>query len=77
MTIIDKKRINKCKIMRMSKRVKGRIWWETAYERAKEEYKNRTKEGKIENEEESVRGIKERKREKRKRTKTYIASIFS
>jgi hypothetical protein len=61
----------------MSKRVKGRTWWETAYERVKEEYKNTTKEGKIENEEESVRGIKERKREKRKGTKTYIASIFS
>ena len=61
----------------MSKREKGRTWWETENERVKEEYKNTTKEGKFENEEERVRGIKERKREKRKGTKTYIASIFS
>ena len=44
--------------MYMSKREKGKTWWETAYERAKEEYKNTTKEGKFKNEEERVRGIK-------------------
>jgi hypothetical protein len=41
----------------MSKREKGRTWWETENERVKEKYKNTTKEGKFENEEERVRGI--------------------
>ena len=61
----------------MSKREKGRPWWETENERVKEEYKTTTKEGKFENEEERVRGIKERRRGKRKGTKICIASIFS
>jgi hypothetical protein len=53
--------------MSMSRRQKGRTWWETANERVKEEYKNTTKEGKFENEEERVRGIEDMKREKRKK----------
>ena len=50
----------------MSKREKGRTWWEIENGRVKEEYKKTTKEGKFENEKERVRGIKERKRENRK-----------
>ena len=61
--------MNKCKRMLMSKREKGRTWWETENERVKEEYKNTTKEGKLEKEEERVREIKERKREKGKKKK--------
>jgi hypothetical protein len=53
--------------MSMSRRQKGRTWWETANERVKEEYKNTTKEGKFENEEERVRGTEDMKREKRKK----------
>jgi translation initiation factor IF-1 len=49
----------------MSKREKGRTGWETENERVKEKYKNTTIEGEFENEEERVRGIKGRKREKR------------
>jgi hypothetical protein len=53
--------------MQMSRREEGRTWWETENERIEEEYKNTTKEGKFENEEERVRGINERKREKIKK----------
>ena len=41
----------------MSKREKGRTWQETENERVKKEYKNKTKDGKFEKEEERVRGI--------------------